>query len=67
MQGVGKHVSLAQLCGLICLFFLALPLQFVAQVCAVSFKVFIGELCFGEIGCRSSSVIVMLFPLYFRA
>jgi len=48
-----------------CLFFLALPLQFVAQVCAVSFKVF-EELDFGEIRCRNSSVVVMLFPQVFE-
>lgn len=66
MQGMGKkhtpHTTLR-----VCLFFLALPLQFVAQVCAVSFKVFVGELYFGEIRCRNSSVIVMLFSCVFQS
>lgn len=49
-------------CGLFFfLSFLALQWQLIAQVCAVSFKVFVGELYFGEIRYRKSSVVVMLF------
>lgn len=64
MQGVGKLVSLTQLHGLICFSWLyqcnlCCPTQFV-----LSFKVFVGELHFGEFRCRNSDAFS---PVYFRA
>lgn len=48
-------------------FFLALPLQFVVQVSVMSFKVLFRELYFGEVRCRNSSVVVMLFSSVFQS
>lgn len=44
--------------------FLALPLQFFVGACVVSFKVFVGELYFGEFRCRNSDAFS---PIVFQS